>query len=239
MISMLILSSFKQELPVLKKESKELAGRYTDEVWQYYCFASDKEFQQFFIDAPTLHLAVLDVMMTDGIANAKSVRRKNREAYLILIASASCSPITYIRPDILAGSLLLRPFTKEQLHTVLKEAFLAYLSRRKDDAFVIENRDGRQVIPYGEIVYFEACDRRIRVHTQKKETSFYGTIERLERELPDRFVRCHRGFLVDRFRIRNVLLSQNTVILDGGYEIPLSRSYKASMKEMMQHAADE
>ena len=38
MISMLILSSLHQELPVLKKESKELAGTYTDETWQYYCF---------------------------------------------------------------------------------------------------------------------------------------------------------------------------------------------------------
>ncbi len=238
MISMLILSSLHQELPVLKKESKELAGTYTDETWQYYCFTLGREYKQFLKDAPLLNLAVLDVMMPDGISNAKYIRRNNKKAYFILIASASCSPLEYIRPDILAGSLLLRPFTKEQLHTVLKEAFLAYLSGRKEEAFVIENRDGRQVIPYGEIVYFEACDRRIWVHTQKKETSFYGTIERLERELPDRFVRCHRGFLIDRFRIRNVLLSQNTVILDGGYQIPLSRSYKASIKEMIHHAAD-
>ena len=139
MISMLILSSLHQELPVLKKESKELAGTYTDETWQYYCFTLGREYKQFLKDAPLLNLAVLDVMMPDGISNAKYVRRNNKEAYFILIASASCSPLEYIRPDILAGSLLLRPFTKEQLHTVLKEAFLAYLSGRKEEAFVIEN----------------------------------------------------------------------------------------------------
>ncbi len=237
MISMLICTKSTQELGALRSESKELASRLTDEEWTYHCFSKEKEFREFLDSHPFLHLAVMDVMMQGGLSGARQVRSNDRSTYLILIASAACSPLVYIKPDILAGSLLLRPYTREQMEEVLKEAFFAYLSQRDgEEGFVVENRLGRQVIPYGQIIYFEAFDRKIRIHTEEKEVSFYGSLERLE--LPDRFVRCHRGFIIDRFRIRQVQLSKNTVFLEGGYCIPLSRSYKAAIKELMQRATD-
>ena len=62
---------------------------------------------------------------------------------------------------------------------------------------------------------------------------FYDTLDQLEERLAGRFLRCHRSYLVNRSKISKVYLSQNILVLSGGEEIPLSRSYKPAVKSFM------
>lgn len=63
-----------------------------------------------------------------------------------------------------------------------------------------------------------------------EEFGFYHTIDGLEKELPEQFVRCHRGFIVNSTKIRKVALPQNLLYLTDDFEVPVSRSYKAEVK---------
>ena len=66
------------------------------------------------------------------------------------------------------------------------------------------------------------------------EYPFYDTLDQLEERLSEKFLRCHRSYLVNKMRISKVYLSRNTLVLDEGEEIPLSRSYKPQVKQFME-----
>ena len=105
------------------------------------------------------------------------------------------------------------------------------MSRGLGDVY---KRQGKRLVPYSGIVYFESRNKKIFLGTDNEEYSFYGTLDNLEETLDDRFIRCHRSFIAAKKRISKIVLSKNIVVLDNGCEIPLSRSYKGKVKEAIQ-----
>jgi DNA-binding LytR/AlgR family response regulator len=69
----------------------------------------------------------------------------------------------------------------------------------------------------------------------KEAYGFYGTIDKLVDNLPSNFIRCHRGFIVNKYKIEKVILSQNIIYLEDGFDVPLSRSYKSLFKGMKKY----
>ena len=72
------------------------------------------------------------------------------------------------------------------------------------------------------------------LNTGMEEYGFNDTLDRLETELEEGFIRCHRSFLVNKTMIESVWLSQNRQMLEDDIEIPLSRSYKPLIKEFLE-----
>ena len=98
---------------------------------------------------------------------------------------------------------------------------------------VLENREGRLSIPFSHIYYLEVREKRVFVRLKEKEYSKYDTLEHMIQELPEGFIRCHRSFVVNGQCISRVKLSENCIYLADDIQVPLSRSYKAAIKEYM------
>ena len=237
MIDMMIFSRREQEVVVLRQYSGELAGKLSQEKWVYHCLKSSREAENFLRENPMLDMACMDIAGKGGVERAAKVRQRNRHAYLILIADQGISPALYMRPGIMAGSLLLRPLSLEQIRRVLGEAFREFCREfeREDRkaSFVVETREGRWRIDYGQINYFESREKKICLRTDSREISFYDTMDRLEQELSEEFVRCHRSFLVNRRKIRRYLPGENMVELQDKSQIPVSRSYRGRIREQL------
>lgn len=179
-------------------------------------------------------MACYDVSAKGSIDLLERIRRQYKETLLLLIAEPSMSPMEYIRPSILASSLLLRPITGDRLMDNLSELWEQYQEKNsgeEEESLVIETREGKTFVPFSKIYYFEAREKKIYLRLKKQELTFYDTLEHLAERLPESFVRCHRSFIVSRNRIRRVMLSKNLIVLEQGMEIPLSRSYKPAFKE--------
>ena len=92
-------------------------------------------------------------------------------------------------------------------------------------------------IPVDEILYFEALGFKhtLCLHLDEELLEFNSSLEHFAEEMGEDFWRCHRGFLVNRSRIRAVDLKRQAVILDNGEECPLSRraktEYNAQQKQ--------
>lgn len=234
MVSLLMYSKNKKELDMLRALSKDLAALLSGDYWNIRQADSLEALQGFLADSPLMDLLMYDITPKDALGRLLGIRRNYREMQLMIIADLTTSPMEYMKPGIMASSLLLRPWTKEQAGEVLREFFQACIeqNQKTDDknAYVIESREGNLHIPYEQIYFFEAREKKIFVCTGKEEYGFYHTIDKLEGELPEQFVRCHRGFIVNRYKIRKVALSQNVVCLTDNLEVPLSRSYKPLLK---------
>ena len=235
MVDVLIVNRHKEELTSIYDVAWRLSARLSEEEWNWFSFSSGKELAEFFKKNHIVDFACLDIAGENTVKIAERVRKTSREAMIMLVADAGISPMAYLKPSIMPGALLLRPYTKEQLLSTLKEA-LKIVTKNTDEnsesAFLLNMKSERKMIPYSRICYFEARDKKVYLNVGNQEFAFYDTIDHLEEILPASFVRCHRSFIVSKSKIDKIFISKNYLELDNGMTVPLSRSYKSALKEL-------
>ncbi len=234
MTSVLIFSRLKEELKEITKHYRNIAAQLNDDNWTFFTFSKSDELPEVLNKALNVDVACIDVTDRMGISVAENIRKKYKNSSIIIISDENVSPLVYIKPSICASALILRPYTEKHI-SVLKETLTEYrrnlANSGSKDCFILENKDGRQLIPYNKIYYFESREKKIVLGTEFEEISFYGTLDCLEEKLPSEFIRCHRSFIISMDKISSVKLSCNTVKLINGSLIPVSRTYKNSLKE--------
>lgn len=228
-----VCQGHRKEMFAIEQEIRERTALSTDEQLSFVGLYTRKEYEDFLKGDFQADILCADITIFQGIEQVEELRRKYPKAALILIADMSISPVSYMKPTILAAGLLLKPLQEPMIKKTIEEIFGCYIQIKTDeDVFVVETRDEKQRIPYSEIMYFEARSKKIYVCTKNYEYGFYDTMDHLEEKYSERFIRCHRSFMVNRKMIDQVKLSQNYLTLNGGVEIPLSRSYKSQIKEL-------
>ncbi len=241
MIVMLISDTPDAERAELIGRARNQAALLTDESWKYLESGSVSELLYLAEQQERADLICMDLTMKNSIPAAELIRASFPAAYMILIADAAISPVRYMRPSIQAESLMLKPLDRKQMDTVLREAIGVYVKRMREPGdrpvFVVENKGERNLIEYSRILFFESREKKVFLSTETEEYGFYHTLDELERELQTHFIRCHRGFLVNKSHIEKVELSRNRVWLDDGTEIPLSRSCKPALRIFLETSA--
>ena len=83
----------------------------------------------------------------------------------------------------------------------------------------VKTRGGAYGIPYEEILYLEKAGNKICVHVRNGAFEFCGTMKEVMESLDDRFMRCHRSFIVS---LDSILLVHNgEVTFRGGKKLYL------------------
>lgn len=186
---------------------------------------------------PVLDLSMLEIAGDDDIELSRRVRSLREQAEMMLIADGSISPMKYMTPDIRACSLLLRPFVNEEMESVVHEFVASFCRKREtpseESSMVIENRDGRIVVPFSHIYYIEAREKKVYFRLRDREYCKYDTLENVKTQLPSGFIQSHRSFVFNAGYLDRIKLSENTVYLENGIIVPLSRSFKAAIKEYL------
>jgi len=175
MISFLAYTKSKNELTLLKQTVTDISSVLSDEDLKMYGFLSRDKFEKFLENCPVLDISCVDICGNGGIDYAKKVRSTNKDMSILLIVDLSLSPATYIIPSIMAASLLIRPFdraaVKNVLDTVLKDYCEYFEQEDGGKSFVVETREGKQLVPYSGIVYFESRNKKIFLGTDNGEYS--------------------------------------------------------------------
>lgn len=232
MVNMLACSGKEKELESIYMISKDVAALMTEDKWDISMFHTIDDVEEFMTEKIMLDAVCFDVALEGGISTLERLRKENRKAYVLLIASNSISPLRYIKPTIMASSLMLRPLSKEVIRREL-ELMVHSFNISDDEIFVFKDKDGKNRVPFSKILCFEARDKKIFACTASKEYAFYDSLEKLAERIPDYFIRCHRGFIVNSREIIKVALSDNAIYLTDDYMVPLSRSYKGVLKEFI------
>ena len=226
----------REDAALLKAAALEAAARLDLPAWQAELLFSLTLFLQRLEGESEADICCVDVTPKGAIQAAETARQRLRKTRLLLLASMDISPMTYLRPNIGASSLLLRPFSEAQAKLIITELLEDIVHERRKcghSYYTCETKQGKSLIPYDEILYFESRERRIFLCTNSRQLPFYDTLERLAGTLPKQFLRCHKGFVVNTDNIERVVFSENMLHLRGGFQIPVSRSYKAAVREAL------
>jgi two-component system LytT family response regulator len=100
---------------------------------------------------------------------------------------------------------------------------------------VAVKKDGRTLlVPTHEIDWIEAVDKYVRLHAKGARYLHREALSALERRLdPSRFLRIHRGAIVNLERVREIhpgVGDEPNVVLTDGTRLPLSRRYRARLR---------
>lgn len=175
---------------------------------------------------------------SNGDIAIKAVKHSHPLAAIIIIANAKTSPLLYVRPEIMPSGLMLRPLTTDQATKTLREVLDEIWKREQEEVFNGEvfsfsTREGTTRIPFSQILYFEARNKKIVLCTDRVEMEFYSTLEHLQKTLPSYFIRCHKGYLANVHLIRQIDNGYSYLQLVGDFRVPISRSYRTSVKEAL------
>ena len=235
MISALVCTSDGALRKALPGVVKELTAAMTDEDLQLSCRGGKGECEQILEDRPLLDLVCCDITAEGMLDFLERLRAEYASAAILLVAGRDQSPLDYLRPGIRASSLLLKPVGGALLRDVVKEFLRSWLDGRAEDrggSLVIKSGEGRLNIPCRQIYYVEAREKKLCVRLKREEYSFYGKMDYLQEELPERFIRCHRSYLVNADMIEKIRLSEQLIDLRDGFTVPVSRGAKAKLKEL-------
>ncbi len=91
-----------------------------------------------------------------------------------------------------------------------------------------------KVIPISDVLWFEADDYCVKVHTSQKSFTMRKSLKSLEKELSElNFVRVHRKALLNLEYLDHVNFSDSTVQLKNNSEIDLSKSGAMLLKKVL------
>lgn len=234
MIFGIMLDSNQQEEQRIRQYLRKLTAYYTDEKLELKVLHGFTSFVEEVQKAGLLDVAIIDVTMQGALEAARLLRRQFAKIEILVIADVSVSPVQYMHPSIRASALLLRPESMVWEDTMrdFYEQLPAVREQQESQRNVlwIKNREGTFRIPFEQIYYLEAREKKVFVRTRQEEFGVGETIERLAEQLPENFVRCHRSFVVNEEHITQIRLSESLLYLGKELFVPISRTYKERFK---------
>ena len=128
-----------------------------------------------------------------------------------------------------------RPATFEKItHDLLESASLSPSQRQR---IVVRNGSKIKIIPVHDVLYLEAADDYVKIHTQEGYFLKNKTMAHFEQSLDGhQFARCHRSYIVNVQQITRIdpyEKDNHVAILRSGVKVPVSRSGYGKLKEVL------
>jgi two-component system, LytTR family, response regulator len=154
--------------------------------------------------------------------------------------------------EIHAVDYLLKPFTSERLHSAVDRAIERThppeLRTVRSNGFIrngtafstriVFKSQGRILfLPVSDIRWIGAEENYVRICAETETHLLRDTISHLEERLdPEAFLRVHRSSIVNLQYVKEVRSEPNgdfTVVMVNGQRVPMSRSYRSRVSELM------
>lgn len=101
----------------------------------------------------------------------------------------------------------------------------------------VKSLDGWIPIPFSNVVYLEAKDRKTYVYSSEFSGTHKSSLQEFEFILPkDSFIRCHRSFIVNVKHIKEIhpdIHSTFILSMDNGERVPVSQSYSSYFRKLL------
>ena len=201
-------------------------------------------------------LVFLDVQMPemDGLDVIANVGPENMPVTVFVTAHDKYTLQAF---DANALDYLLKPFDAERFHQSLKRAKKQIQTARKGavgekllellqshrpngkhlDRLVVKSAGKVVFLTLDEVDWIEAAGNYLKLHAGSEVHTVRETMNRFEAKLdPDKFMRIHRGTIVNVSRIKELrpwFTGEYVVLLRDGKELTLSRTYRDRLETLL------
>lgn len=182
-------------------------------------------------DGSRTYFLMLDLVYGNaaiGTDIARKIRGIDRESYIVFATEHTELMNLIFKGMIKPAGFIKKPATDGDISIVFMDAYSDYLNISEGiDKFTVSVGARLYKIPYKRIFYFEASEKKIMLYTENQRISFYDSLEAIGRRMADKgFLRCHKGFVVNREKVESIDFSDMLIYMSNGATLPFSRTYK-------------
>ena len=172
-----------------------------------------------------------------GLTLAQEIRKYDPRGFIIFVTTHSeMSYMTFIY-KLEALDFILKD-DSEELGKRVYECILkanqrfASVNNKMQANFSVKVNEKVFTVDYDEILFFETSPNvhKIILHCKNRQMEFLGKIKDIEKELDERFYRCHRSFLVNRENIREIDFQNRVIYMVNGEECLISSRMMKGLK---------
>lgn len=213
-------------------------SKYLDEINVHYeidgYYKGNRLVKAMRTQADNYQLIFLDIEMEDinGIETAKLLRNLDKSFVLIYVTSYEQYALESF--EVSPFRYLIKPVSTEKLRDVLSDV-LVELTAKQKFLFYQVGMEHFQVILDNIVCLYSEFGRKIHLElVSGSDTSFYGRISAIEKELPPtHFVKVNSGTMINLNHIAS--FNRNDVTMINGNCIAISRSRKKAVRTAYSH----
>ena len=165
-------------------------------------------------------LIFLDIKMGEesGLETAQKIRETNSRTKLIFLTAYK--QYVFQSFDVDASHYLIKPVNRQKLDHVL-DHIIRQLNPLKEPPIIVKSGQSTLCISCSDLLYIEVNNKTVTLHNENDTTEFPGKLEAVEKNLPARFYRCHRSYIVNMDYI--VRFDRMDLHLANGEIVPVSK----------------
>lgn len=190
---------------------------------------------------PEITLSFVGITPTEGASEralslGSCALQQNRDNYVVYCPARGSEMRSLITDCVRPTGFLLAAFDEKRFDRVMDWIASDYERIAQDtqeDFLSLQNGASVFRIPVSTIDFIEALDKKLNVWTNRQCITVYERLGKMEETLGQRFFRCHRSYLVQSSRIKKIDYEKMELLLLNGNRLPLSRSAKDRLKEML------
>ena len=180
-----------------------------------------------YVDSNKIDVLFLDINLKSnktGLEIAEIIRKKNKNLYLIFTTGHleyAMLAYKYKTFDYIA-----KPFNYERLEDTVVRLFDDIKGLPKK-YLKIDNKN--TIIDEDEIEFIKRDGMKVVFHTTFNDYSIYSSFNKLEDSLPNNFVRCHKSYVINVNKIKNVDFVESKIYFESGSTCDIGPKYKKSL----------
>ena len=188
------------------------------------------------------HVFLLDINLKEdntedisGLTFATEVRGCRQYAFtpIVMITSLASLELQAYR-ELHCYQYIVKPYREEEIQKLIRKVL--FQTGEVSEPFVLVKKDGiNYKLLCKDIIGIEAIPRGVDIVLAKETMSVrYLTIKQLMEKLPkERFVQCHRMFVVNREHIEYADMVNGLIHMKNGMEAEIGVTYKNKVKEAL------
>ena len=185
------------------------------------------------VKGPSLFFLDIDLgAEINGIELGNRIRKQDDKAAIVFLTTHSELALLTLQYKIEALDFIIKGNSADVKKKIAECITLVYKRHAGEGAE--ENKKimitvGDKVIPLdiGDIIYVETtAGHKLRLHTKNRSLDFNGELKGIEEQLDERFIRCHKSYVINKDKIASINKKDNTITMANNSICPLSRSGK-------------
>lgn len=194
-------------------------------------------------------IAIIDVYLgqyPEGLAFAEALNTQPDKSVPFVFLTSSKDRTIFERAKLTKPyAFLLKPFNELELLYALEMAVEKFHDEEDvfdsqesaavitEDHLFIKKKGALNKVYLNEITYVEVDERYCTIQCYNAKYVVLKSLKQMEQLLePFGFVRTHRKFLAQKKKITQIILGEDTILMEGGFSIPISDSYKDLTKKL-------
>lgn len=193
-------------------------------------FKSDNPNEIFdYINSNKVDVLILDIHLksdSSGIALADKIRKKDKNVYIIF--TTGHLEYALLAYKVKTFDYIAKPFTTERIEESLERLFND-VACNNAKYLPLNNSN---YINQEDIEYIKKDGMKLIVYTDTKHYEAYSSFNKIQDCLPDNFVRCHKSYIANINKIKDVEFKSSTIKFNNS-ECYIGPKYKNDLMEVL------